>query len=790
MPAPPPSSGLTSQEAAQRLTIYGYNEIAAKKVSFLVKYGKRFISPISLMLLTASGLSFFSHKIFDAYFILLLLLLNQIITAWQEHKADTAIQKLNHRLETKLQVLRDHLWQAISTRELVPGDLVKVSVGSVIPADGKVTEAYKFELNESAVTGESLPKEKNSGDQVVSGAYVISGWALIEVVATGSRTYFGKTLLSVEKINKQSLLEKDILTISRFLTLVSFAALLLLTIVLLLHQAPILEILTLDLSLVIAGVPISLPTVMTLIIELGVVELSKKQVLVRRLSSLQDLANVNLLLTDKTGTLTTNSITIHSVTPFGKTNITTVLSLAKLACQEDPNSIISQAVFRKSHHLHISKDEASILHFTAADSDRKHSTTAVKMKGKTFALEFGAPQVVAKLCKLTNNQRHQFEQEINNLARRGYRTVALAKNTKLKSRHKAQLLGILAISDRLRPEAASVANYLKHNGIDMTMVTGDNRAIAQEIASQLRFGKHTIVAKSELEAIGLKKLKAEVFTTTAAFAEILPKDKYELVVAAKKYFTVASTGDGINDLPALKAANISIAVANAVDILKATADIVLLSNGISVIKDALFESKKIFARLYSYSVYRISESLRLIITILILGVWYHTYPLTPIQLILLAILNDIPIISLAFDRVRVSLKIQRDKLKHRFALSTLFGLVGVFNSLLLFLILTQYAHLSWEYIQTIYFLKLTIGGHLLVYVARTKKIWFSYLPSLPVIITTSITQLIATILAATGLFMPAKISLLWIGLTWLWCLLWMQLSELSKQLFYKKLNSR
>ena len=271
------------------------------------------------------------------------------------------------------------------------------------------------------------------------------------------------------------------------------------------------------------------------------------------------------------------------------------------------------------------------------------------------------------------------------------------------------------------------------------------------------------------------------FENIGVFAEILPIDKYQLVKFAQGKYVVAVTGDGVNDLPALKAADVSIAVKNAVDALKSAADLNLLGGGISVIRDAIVESRKIFGRLYSYSVYRISESFRVVLTIAILGLIYGTYPLLPLQLILLALLNDIPIISLAFNRVKIATEPSKINAKARLKLSTLFGLVGVINSILFVVIFRNYLHLGWESIQTLFFLKLTVSGHMLIYVAHTKERWYKYLPSKQVIWATLATQLVATIFAAVGIFM-SKVPPGLIIFVWLWAIFWMQVSEIVKDI--------
>jgi len=282
----------------------------------------------------------------------------------------------------------------------------------------------------------------------------------------------------------------------------------------------------------------------------------------------------------------------------------------------------------------------------------------------------------------------------------------------------------------------------------------------------------------------------KIFEGSAGFSEVLPKDKYNLVKLAQRNYIVAVTGDGINDLPAVRTADVGFAVSNAVDALKSSADIVLLSGGISLIEDSIIEARKIFSRLYNYSVYRISESLRIIITIALIGIIYKTYPLTPIQIIILAFLNDVPIITLAFDRVKKTLKPAHVDVKRRFILSSLFGLVGVFNSMFLLFLMLYGFHFSWDIIQSVFFLKLAVSGHMLIYVAHTEEVWYKFLPSKQVIWATTITQILATLIVFFGLF-TTKLSIPVILFVWVWAFGWMQVAEIVKHIRQKvKENSK
>ncbi len=767
------TKGLSSKEAQIRINKYGQNKIMEDKQVFLKKTVAMVLSPISLMLLAATLLSYLGHKTFDVYIIFFLFLFNIVIDLWHEWKTDNAVKKLNEKLAINVRVLRDSVWQNVESHLIVPEDIVKLTVGDLVPADMEIIEADNITINESVLTGESFPKEKKKGDKAFSGSFISTGKMIGKVIATGENTYFGKTISLVEKADKRSELEKDIIRIARFLIIISLISVAILTAFFIAVHYPIQELLTLDLSLLIAGIPIALPTVMTLIISIGTLELAKRHVIIRRLASLENLADVNLLLTDKTGTLTENEITIGEIIPYGHYSKKDVISYAVLTALNPGRSPIDLAITAKGKDLGVAVKEEPIK-IIPADSKRKHATAIIYENNKTVTVSAGAAQVILSFAKMTKDEQRTFENDIERAAEQGFMSIAVALGAS-EAEGSMTLVGILLLTSPLIPDAKNIIAFLGEQGIDVKMLTGDNIAITRRIISELGL-KGEVYSRDKME---YALANSDALSRIVAFAEVLPEDKYRLVEQEKKDHIVAVTGDGINDIAAIKAADVGIAVKNAVDALKSAADIVLLLPGLAVIRDALVESRKIFTRLYSYSVYRISESFRLIITVLVIGLAYRSYPLIPIQLILLAFLNDVPIVTLAFDRVKALSNPAKINVRERFSLSMFFGITGIANSLILFFLALNVFHLSLPVVQTMFFLKLTVSGHMLIYVAHTKERWFRFLPSKQVILATFTTQIIASLLAFFGILMPS-ISLGFIIFIWIWSFFWMQITELMK----------
>ncbi len=714
-------------------------------------------------------LSFAAGRSDEAAIIFLLLIFNVIVSFYFEYRAGNALRALQQKLSLSVKVQRNGIWTRLDSTRLVPGDLILVQKGNVVPADARILTASDLSCDESLLTGESFPRDKKVGDLVYSASLVRRGDAECEITATGKRTYFGKTIELIAASGKESLIEKDVIRVTQFLMLAGIASILVLSTVLLRAGNAFLDVLVLDISIAIASFPIAYPTVLAIVTAFGVYDLSKKGVIVRRLASIEDLSATDLLLTDKTGTITQNNIILERVVTLTPT-APNPLALAYACSDETLDDPLDVAVVRKAKLDGIPRD-FDVLAFTPGGSETKHAFAHVRWKGEELDVVKGATHVVAALCRLDAPAIQDLNTRVEAAATNGYRTLAVAY--KKNKNEPFTLAGLLLLTDPPRPDARGAIAFLRSSGITTKMLTGDNSYAAREIAKEVGIGNRAFTR----ETGGV--IETTLLESYDSFAELLPEDKHALVRAAKAHHVVAVTGDGVNDIPALREANVGVAVSTATDATRTSADVVLLEPGISVLKDALVESKKLFEKIYYYSVYRVSESFRVILTILIVGLLLGSFPLLPVQLILLAVMNDIPIIAIAFDDVQIPDKPARVDFVKRTTLSVTLGLTGLVNSLLFLWIALSLLHLSPVQITTGFFLKLSIGGHFLLLVARTKDEWFKHLPTKSLAAALVGTQILAALFALTGTFMPA-LPLSVIIFLWVYTFVWMQVSDLVK----------
>jgi H+-transporting ATPase len=775
--------GLTQAEAQKRLTQYGPNELTDKKTNLFLKFLSYFWGPIPWMIEVAVILSGAVGHWPDFFIILLLLVANAMVGFWEERQASDAIAALKAKLAIKARVKRDGKWINPPARELVPGDVIRMRLGDIVPADARLLAGDPVEVDQSALTGESLPAERKSGDAVFSGSIIRQGEIGAMVYATGEKTYFGKTAQLVQEAHTVSHFQKAVLKIGNYLIILAVALVAVIITFAIVRGDRILETLQFALVLTVAAIPVAMPTVLSVTMAVGARLLAKKQAIVSRLVAIEELAGVDVLCADKTGTLTQNKLTLGD--PFSVNNVPVdqVILNGALASRADNNDTIDLAVLGGLKDKEALK-AYEVDHFQPFDPVHKRTEARVKAKdGKTFKATKGAPQVILALSANAGQVQPAVEKAVNEFAARGFRSLGVARAD---GDGQWQFLGVLPLFDPPREDAKATIATALQMGVKVKMVTGDALAIAKETAKKLDMGTNILDAAS----LGDTKKQettdvAESIEKADGFAQVFPEHKYHIVdVLQKRGHIVGMTGDGVNDAPALKKADCGIAVSGATDAARAAAAIVLMTPGLSVIIDAVKESRRIFQRMNSYAIYRIAETLRVLFFMTLAILIFNFYPLTAVMIVMLALLNDGAILSIAYDNVHYKDEPEAWNMRTVLGISTVLGVIGVVSAFGLFYLGERVFHLDRAHIQTLMYLKLSVAGHLTIFLTRTRGPFWSIRPANILWIAVVGTQIVATLIAVYGLFMT-PLGWGWAGFVWGYALLWFLLNDRVKLLAYR-----
>ena len=706
--------GLTQAEAQKRLTQYGPNEIAEKKTNQLLKFLTYFWGPIPWMIEAAVILSAVARHWPDFGIILLLLLANAVVGFWEEHQAGNAIEALKAKLAIKARVKRDGKWVNPAARELVPGDVIRLRLGDIVPADARLLDGDEVSVDQSALTGESLPATRKPGEAVFSGSIIRRGEIGALVYATGAKTYFGKTAQLVQEAHTVSHFQRAVLKIGNYLIILAVALVAVIITVALLRGDPILTTLQFALVLTVAAIPVAMPTVLSVTMAVGARLLAKKEAIVSRLVAIEELAGVDVLCADKTGTLTQNKLTLGD--PF-----------------------------------------------------------AVK--------DVPAEQVILALSANAGQVKPAVEKAVSEFAARGFRSLGVARAD---GEGQWQCVGVLPLFDPPREDAKATIATARGMGVKVKMVTGDALAIAQETAKKLGLGTNILDAgmlgdvKHDESAQVAKSIEQ-----ADGFAQVFPEHKFHIVDVLQKHgHIVGMTGDGVNDAPALKKADCGIAVSAATDAARAAAAIVLLTPGLSVIIDAIKESRRIFQRMNSYAIYRIAETLRVLFFMTLAILIFNFYPVTAVMIVMLALLNDGAILSIAYDNVHYKDHPEAWNMRMVLGIATVLGVIGVVSAFGLFYLGERVFHLDRAHIQTLMYLKLSIAGHLTIFLTRTRRPFWTIRPARILWAAVLGTQIVATLIAVYGLFMT-PLGWGWALFVWGYALAWFLLNDRVKLLAYR-----
>lgn len=842
--------GLQSEEVEIQRRQYGFNEIEEHEESAWHRMFRRFWGPIPWMIEAAAVLSAAAQRWEDFIIISILLLVNSGVDYYQESKALSAIKVLKQKLARVALVLRDGKWIQLPSRELVPHDIIKLKSGNIIPADAKLLEGDGFlSVDQSALTGESLPVQYETGAVVYANAIVKQGEMSAVVTATAENTYFGKTVELVAKAQSEerSHFQKMVITVGNFLILLTVVMISLIIAVGLFRGEPTMELLVFALVLMISAIPVAMPAVLTVTMAVGASVLAKKEAIVSRLAAIEELAGMDVLCSDKTGTLTQNKMSIAEPYVTGLESADELLFYAAFSCKEENNDPIEAPIFAyvQEHTLYMRLSEYSLTKFLPFDPVGKRTEAHLVLKSDQSELIItkGAPQVIIELCDDSGFDKSGAYTQVESFAHKGFRTLGVAYKKPEDASYR--FAGLIPLFDPPREDYKEAIAAARAKGVDVKMVTGDNIAVAAYISNLLKIGdkiedvrelkgesieEYLILSeilskaiikkihpegseedmaalvegivsevKKQLYAIeipkgSIKKHESqiiEMIEQADGFAQVYPEDKYFIVDELQKGgHIVGMTGDGVNDAPALKKADCGIAVSGATDAARASADIVLMAPGLHVIVDAIMIARITFERMKSYAIFRIAETIRIIIFMTLAIVFFKFYPVTALMIIVLALLNDIPILAIAYDRTKVREAPVKWDMREILILSSWLGMAGVISSFFLFWLAMSEWKLPLDFIQSLFFVKLIVAGHGTIYNTRIDDwFWKRPWPSLALFNASFWSAVAGTIIAVYGFGLMHPIGWGWAAFAWGYASVWFIFNDAVKMAvlrYYRK----
>jgi len=721
-------NGLSSQEAQSRLAKYGFNETPTKKESFLTRLGRRFWGIIPWMLEATAIVTWLLGKYVDTGVIVFLLFFNAGMSLWREGRAKAAMAGLKQRLRILSRVKRDGQWSTIPARELVLGDLVRVRAGDLLPADISILDG-NLGVDQSTLTGESVIVEKSVGEVAYSGSSIKRGEATGLVDATGLKTYFGKTVSLLELAKPKLHMEEVTVKVTRRLAMIVLASLLVVFVYALLTGFPLAVLLPLAGVLLVASVPVAMPTMFTLNMALGSSALAKQGVLVTRLSASEDAALMDVLCADKTGTITVNKLFIEEEHPANGFSDGDVLLYGALASNEANHDPIDIAFLTAAADAHISLEGYSQTGFVPFDPKTRMTEATIQKSDKSFYVGKGSFNAICSSCRLSDEEVADRSKFAEVLATRGLRVICVTKGDR---RDNMEFVGLVGIADAVRGDARETLEQVRALGISVKMLTGDSRPIARNIAQQVGLGD-AVITKTDIEEAEIQERDiGSMIEESSSIAEIYPEDKFTIVKALQERgHVVGMTGDGVNDAPALQQAEVGIAVKNATDIAKDSASAVLTTEGLGEIVSMVKTGRTIYQRIYSWALMMISRKLHIVGYIVVMFFLAHSFMLSIMGTVLMLFLGDFVSMSISTDNVKSSMKPDKFDVSKMFTLGGSLGILSTIEGAILTLACLSYFGLSGnvDKIYTFGFAYLNIAGISTLLIVRERSHFWKTRPS-------------------------------------------------------------
>lgn len=689
------------------------------------------------MLEVAIILQLIIGKYDEAFIIAVLLIFNALLSFFQEERSNHALTILRKDLTIQARVLRDSIWQLIPAESLVPGDVIHLRMGDFSPADVRLIVGDVL-IDQSVLTGESLPLEKQGGEIVYSGSIVKKGETTSKVIATGEKTFFGKTVSLLQTSQTKSHTKEIIFAIVKYLVAVDiFFVLVVLGYALYIHH-PLTSIIPFVLILLVASIPIALPAMFTLATALGALHLTKRGVLVTRLSAIEEAATMDVLCLDKTGTITENCLELAVLKPSPLYSEERLLVLAGLASHEATQDPMDTAIFKAIRKRNISPLNVKLIKFIPFDPVLKRTEAFIEVEGKQLHVLKGDSLVISKLT----SKKSVFTP----MPMKGYRIIAVAVENE--SDKTIELAGLVGFYDPPRKESKQIIKALMNLGLRILMLTGDNVQTAKTIATEVGIGKRS--CSSDF----IHQIKPEEIFKCDVFAGVFPEDKFHLVkVLQERGHIVGMTGDGVNDAPTLKQAEVGIAVTNAMDVAKSAASLILVEPGLSGILSAVRTSRRIYQRMQTYILNKIMKSFEIIVFLSLGFVFANDLIITPFLIVILLFTNDFATMAIATDRVVHSPKPVRWEISRLMKAGSISAFLILFFSFSVFLFGREILHLSLKELQTLVFLTLVFTGQGNIYLIRERKHFWNSRPSNWLLFVSFMDIAIVSLMAIFGIFM-------------------------------------
>ncbi|MDR3624573.1 MAG: plasma-membrane proton-efflux P-type ATPase [Chlamydiales bacterium] len=743
-------NGLSSEESQQLLQKYGPNTLPEEKHNLLIVFLRKFWAPVPWMLEVIVLLEIILEKFVEAWVIGVLILFNATLSFFQEGRAKNALRLLRNKLDVQARVLRDNEWKLLSAQKLVPKDIIRIRMGDIVPADVKLLSGHVL-IDQSAITGESLPVEPLIGKAAYAGSIVKHGEAYAEVTSTGKNTYYGKTAEIMRSTKTPSHLEKTIFSIIKYLAAFDVVLIIFVSSYSLYNGITLSEILPFSLLLLVASVPVALPATYALSTALGSIELAKAGVLVTQLSAIEEAAAMNILCIDKTGTITQNSLRVSSLRSYLPYTNDDLLCLASMACEKATQDPLDLAILKAAKECLSEFSTSEKQQFIPFDPDRKCSEATIHYDGQDLHVLKGAPSELVKMI----NGNTDLSKDLDLLSSDGSRILGIIFGVK----DEFKLVGLIALQDPPRETSKGSINEIHDLGVRVMMITGDGSATARSIAAQVGIG-FKATSRDDIQQLAKEKI-----AESDIIAGVFPEDKFHIIqLLQSQGYICGMTGDGVNDAPALKKAEVGIAVSSATDVAKAAASLVLTNPGLVDIVEAIKSSRQIYQRMLTYTMNKIIKTLEISVLLGLGLIITNNFIISQLLIVLLLFANDFVTMSLSTDKVSFSKKPDKWEIKN---LTFIGGVFAVFMLGLSFFILfagSTFLHLSILELRTLIFLTLVFTGQATIYLVRERKHFWHSMPSSWMIACSLLDILIVSIMAINGFLMTPISFYLVLGL--------------------------